>query len=334
MPKIQKPLLAGNFDPKKARFPYIATPKIDGIRFLMVNGVAVSRTFKPIRNKHIQSLLAEYLPDGIDGELTSGDTFQSSTSAVMTIDSICNFKVWIFDYVDPIIDEVPPFEERIRNISFLNLPFEYEVLKGILVHNMEELESYETQCLQENYEGIMLRDPNGTYKFGRSTVNDNILLKLKRFEDAEAVIIDIEEKMSNQNAAELDNFGNIKRSASLEGMVGANTAGTLIVRNAEGQVFGIGSGLDDAMRAEIWAHKEQYIGKLVKYKFFPHGVKDLPRHPVVLGIRDPDDTWQNPISALWWPGVSQKTMQQVNWFNVFIDLYIIYVGFTYRPPSK
>lgn len=131
--------------------------------------------------------------------------------------------------------------------------------------------------------------PYGTYKFGRSTVNDGILLKLKRFEDAEAILIDIEEKMSNQNAAELDNFGNIKRSASLEGMVGANTAGTLIVRNDEGQVFGIGSGLDDAMRAELWRNKDQYIGKLVKYKYFPHGVKELPRHPVYLGIRDPDD---------------------------------------------
>ena len=290
MPQIQKPLLAGNFDPKKAKFPYIATPKIDGIRFLMVNGVAVSRTFKPIRNKHIQSLLAEYLPDGIDGELTSGDTFQSSTSAVMTIDSICNFKVWIFDYVDPSTETIEPFYIRMLSMPTIDSAMNHEVLSGITVHNMEELESYETQCLQQNYEGVMLRDPNGTYKFGRSTVNDNILLKLKRFEDAEAVIIDIEEKMSNQNAAELDNFGNIKRSASLEGMVGANTAGTLIVRNADGQVFGIGSGFTDQLRDEIWTHKEQYIGKLVKYKYFPHGVKELPRHPVFLGVRDPDDT--------------------------------------------
>lgn len=290
MSQIQKPLLAGNFDPNKAKFPYIATPKIDGIRFLMVNGVAVSRTFKPIRNRFIQSLLGKYLPDGIDGELTSGDTFQSSTSAVMTIDSICNFKVWIFDYVDPSTEAIEPFYTRMSSMPNIDSALNHEVLKGITVNNMEELESYETQCLQQNYEGVMLRDPYGTYKFGRSTVNDNILLKLKRFEDAEAVIIDIEEKMSNQNAAELDNFGNIKRSASLEGMVGANTAGTLIVRNSEGQVFGIGSGLDDAMRAEIWAHKEQYIGKLVKYKFFPHGVKELPRHPVFLGFRDPDDT--------------------------------------------
>jgi DNA ligase-1 len=93
MTKIQKPLLAGKFDQSKAKFPYIATPKIDGIRFLMVDGVAVSRTFKPIRNNHIQNLLQTHLPDGIDGELTSGETFQSSTSAVMSIEGTPDFKV-------------------------------------------------------------------------------------------------------------------------------------------------------------------------------------------------------------------------------------------------
>lgn len=289
MPKIQKPLLAGNFDPTKAKFPYIASPKIDGIRFLMIDGVAVSRTFKPIRNKHIQSLLSQYLPDGVDGELTSGDTFQSSTSAVMTIEGEPEFKVWAFDYVDP-DKEILPFYLRILNIPLNTLPFDYELLSGTTIHSLKELERYEYICLHNGYEGVMLRDPNGTYKFGRSTVNDNILLKVKRFEDDEAELIAIEEKMSNQNVAEKDAFGYVKRSASLDGMVPMNTAGTLIVRNKDGLEFGIGSGLDDKTREELWNNKEKYIGKLVKYKYFPQGVKELPRHPVFLGFRDEEDT--------------------------------------------
>jgi len=289
MPKIQKPLLAGNFDPTKAKFPYIASPKIDGIRFLMIDGVAVSRTFKPIRNKHIQSLLSQYLPDGVDGELTSGDTFQSSTSAVMTIEGEPEFKVWVFDYVNP-DEEILPFYLRILNIPLNTLPFDYELLSGTTIHSPKELERYEYICLHNGYEGVMLRDPNGTYKFGRSTVNDNILLKVKRFEDDEAELIAIEEKMSNQNVAEKDAFGHVKRSASLEGMVPMNTTGTLIVRNKDGLEFGIGSGLDDKTREEIWNNKEKYIGKLVKYKYFPQGVKELPRHPVFLGFRDVEDT--------------------------------------------
>ena len=135
----------------------------------------------------------------------------------------------------------------------------------------------------------MLRDPMGTYKFGRSTVRDNILLKVKRFLDDEAVVIDIEEKMHNENEAQKDAFGRTKRSSSILGLVGANTTGTLIVENKEGQVFGIGSGLNDLMRDEIWNNKEKYLGCLVKYKYFPQGVKELPRHPVFLGFRDEDD---------------------------------------------
>jgi DNA ligase-1 len=290
MTKIQKPLLAGKFDPNKAKFPYIATPKIDGIRFLMVDGVAVSRTFKPIRNNHIQNLLQTHLPDGIDGELTSGETFQSSTSAVMSIEGTPDFKVWVFDYLDPNSEDILPFYLRILNMPKLDAPFDYEVLNGITVKSLDEIANYEKICLEVGYEGVMLRDPMGTYKFGRSTVNDNILLKVKQFLDDEAELIEIQEKMSNQNPEEKDAFGHVKRSASLEGMVATGVAGTLIVKNKEGQVFGVGSGLNDELREEIWNNKEKYIGKLVKYKYFPQGVKELPRHPVFLGFRDPEDT--------------------------------------------
>lgn len=295
--KIKKPLLAAKFEPAKAKFPYIVTPKIDGIRFLMVDSVAVSRTFKPIRNKHIQDLLSQYLPDGIDGELTSGDTFQSSTSAIMSIEGSPDFKVWIFDYVDPEKEEIGTYRDRMNelfdiedNLCRHECPFEYKFLSGgHIVKTLEEIERLETIYLSEGYEGVMLRDPMGTYKFGRSTVNENILLKVKQFVDDEAVLLDIQEKMHNENPAETDAFGHTKRSLSLDGLVGANTTGNLIVKNKEGQVFSIGSGLNDFLREELWNNKENYIGKFVKYKYFPQGVKELPRHPVFLGFRDFDD---------------------------------------------
>ncbi|AEC53140.1 DNA ligase-product DNA complex - adenylate [Synechococcus phage S-CRM01] len=286
-------MLAGNFDPKKAKFPYCATPKIDGIRFLMVNGRALSRTFKPIRNEYIQKLLSKHLPDGIDGELTCGDTFQSSTSAIMRIAGEPDFKAWIFDYVDPDSTSILPFIERFDQISDIiyngPIPFKHQVLGQSILYNIDDLNRYEEACLNEGYEGVMLRDPYGTYKFGRSSTNEGILLKVKRFEDAEATVIRIDEKMSNQNIAEKDNFGRTKRSSCLDGMVPMETTGALFVRNSDGLEFSIGSGLNDEMRDEIWKNKSSYIGKLVKYKYFPQGVKDLPRHPVFLGFRDPDD---------------------------------------------
>jgi DNA ligase-1 len=255
----------------------------------MVNGVAVSRTFKPIRNNYIQRVLSENLTDGVDGEITVGDTFQSSSSGVMSIEGEPDFKVWLFDYVDPYQEDILPYYLRILNFPTFPNTSQYNLLTGVTVNNQEELDSYEIICLEGGYEGVMLRDPFGTYKFGRSTVRDNILLKVKRFLDDEAVLIAIEEKMHNENEAQKDAFGRTKRSSSIAGLVGANTAGTLIVENKEGQVFGVGSGLNDLMRDEIWNNKEKYLGRLIKYKYFPQGVKDLPRHPVFLGFRDSDD---------------------------------------------
>lgn len=289
MPQIKKPMLAGNYDESKAKFPYLASPKIDGIRFLMVNGVAVSRTFKPIRNEYIQRILSETLSDGFDGELTVGDTFQSSTSGIMSIEGEPDFKVWLFDYVDPNQEDILPYYLRILNFPTFPNNEQYTLLSGTNINNQEELDTFERICLEEGCEGVMLRDPFGTYKFGRSTVNENILLKVKRFLDDEAVLIDIEEKMHNENEAQKDAFGRTKRSSSIAGLVGANTAGTLIVRNKEDLVFGIGSGLNDLMRDKIWNNRDKYLGKLVKYKYFPQGVKELPRHPVFLGFRDGDD---------------------------------------------
>lgn len=289
MPKIQKPLLSATFDQAKARFPYIATPKIDGIRFLMVDGVAVSRTFKPIRNKHIQALLGAHLPDGIDGELTAGDTFQDCSSGIMSIDGEPDFEVWVFDYVRPERAEILPYQQRLAELPSLDVPFQLEVLTGQFVQDAAALNAYEARCLEQGFEGVMVRDPNGTYKFGRATAKENIIAKVKRFEDAEAVLVSIEEKLSNQNVAEQDAFGHTKRSTCAAGMVPTGVAGTLAVRDAEGREFGVGSGLNDKLREEIWSNQEQYIGKLVKYKYFPQGIKELPRHPVFLGFRDPDD---------------------------------------------
>jgi DNA ligase-1 len=115
------------------------------------------------------------------------------------------------------------------------------------------------------------------------------LLKVKDFFDAEATVVGFAEKMTNNNPQQLDNFGHKKRSTSKQGLVGAQTLGSLIVQDTLGREFKIGSGLDDAMRKEIWNNQPNYLGSLVKYKYMAHGVKSLPRHPIFLGFRDPLD---------------------------------------------
>ena len=287
--KIQKPLLAGKFDPDKAQFPYAGTPKIDGIRFLMVEGQAVTRSFKPIRNEHLQELLSSNLPDGIDGELTAGSTFQDCGS-IMRIKGEPQVKVWIFDYLKT-DTELKPYMKRmdeLRNFESFNLP-SFEILYPTTVSNQQEVDELMIQNLKDGYEGLMLRDPNGVYKFGRSTVKENILLKVKDFMDDEAEIISFREKMINTNEATKDNFGRSKRSSFNEGLIPADTLGGFILKTSEGVEFSCGSGLNDALRQEIWDNRTKYLGKLVKYKYMATGIKNLPRHPVFMGFRDESD---------------------------------------------
>lgn len=287
--KIQKPLLAGKFNSEKAKFPYAATPKIDGIRFLMVGGAALTRSFKPIRNEYLQKILSSNLPEGIDGELTSGSTFQECSS-IMRIKGEPDFKVWIFDFVNP-KGELKPYKERmdeLRKFENFNIP-SYEILFPKIVSNQEQIDQLMINNLNAGYEGLMLRDPNGIYKFGRSSVKENILLKVKEFMDDEAEIISFREKMINTNEGLKDNFGRTKRSSCQDGLKPSGTLGGLILRNSEGLEFSCGSGLNDALRDEIWKNKSKYLGKLVKYKFMSKGIKDLPRHPVFMGFRDETD---------------------------------------------
>ena len=297
--QIDKPLLAAKYDPKKAQFPYAATPKIDGIRFLMVNGQAVSRSYKPIRNEYIQDLLSSNLPNGIDGELTCGDNFQESTSAIMRIKGEPNVRVWIFDYVNP-DGEMKGYTDRMTELMDLqgvsrfktykpfNIP-NYQILYPKTVNNQEEVDQLMTLNLEAGFEGLILRDPNGLYKFGRATVKENILLKVKDFEDAEAEVIGFKEKFTNTNTQTKDAFGRAERSTAKDGLVPADTLGGFLLRMSDGREFTCGSGLNDELRHEIWNNQESYLGKLVKYKFMTTGIKDLPRHPVFLGFRDSSD---------------------------------------------
>lgn len=298
MPPIKKPMLAGVFDEAKAVFPYLVTPKIDGIRFIMVGGAALSRTFKPIRNKHVQDMLSTHLPDGVDGELTCGDTFQSSTSSIMSASGKPDFTAWLFDYVPADGEVIPPYEKRMQLLdkwrAGVQLPFSCTLLtKGVRVNSVEEVRSVAGELVDQGYEGAMLRSPAGTYKFGRATQRENTLLKVKGFQDAEATVIGFQEKMSNENKQERDAFGRSKRSHCKDGLVACNTLGALCVQSyplSKGYgTFKIGSGFNDEQRAAIWANKSAYLGKIVKYKFFDVSVKDKPRHPIFLGWRDPDD---------------------------------------------
>jgi DNA ligase-1 len=135
----------------------------------------------------------------------------------------------------------------------------------------------------------MVRTPDSPYKCGRSTEREGWLLKIKRFEDAEAVVLDSYEGLTNQNAAEKDAFGRTKRSTAQAGMVGRGELGGFIVRALEtGVEFRLGynhvlGGID---RETLWRERGSLVGKLVKFAHQPSGAKEAPRFPKFIGFRE------------------------------------------------
>lgn len=290
---IKRPLLAATLeDLTTVKFPVLATPKLDGIRVLKVDGKAVTRKFKSIPNTYIRELLEKHLPDGVDGEIMTPGTFNDIQSKVMSFEGQPEFTFYAFDYVkdsltkpykDRMLDMVNALEPVVKDST---LPFSINLLTPVLVRTMNELLELESQCLEHGFEGVMIRQPEGKYKCGRSTPKEQILIKLKRFLDAEAQVVGFEEKMHNDNAQEKDEFGLSKRSSKKDGLVPANTLGALIVEDLKtGVKFGIGSGFNDELKQEIWDHRKKYKNKIVKYKYQSVGAKDAPRFPVFLGFR-------------------------------------------------
>ncbi len=289
MNAIKKPMLAGKCEqPEALSFPVLATPKLDGIRCLKIEGRALTRSFKPISNKFAREWIEANLPDGLDGELMlRGGTFNATTSAIGRESGEPDFVFHVFDYVCEGIDV--PYACRVRELERLPQWDRVEKVLPVEIKNVEELAAYEEECLAAGYEGVMVRDPAGPYKCGRSTEREGWLLKIKRFADAEAEVLEPYEGMSNQNEAERDAFGRTKRSLSKAGMVGRGELGGFIVRALDtGVEFRLGynhvlGGID---RVSLWRKKETLIGRLVKFRHQPSGAKEAPRFPKFLGFRE------------------------------------------------
>ena len=293
-----KPMLAETVkDTSKLSYPVIASPKLDGIRCLIKDGVALSRSLKPIPNKSVQEWanLHRDALQGFDGELIVGDhgpsVFNRTTRGVMSEDGDPAFVFWCFDRWD---QANLPYRERMHKVREVYIgtrcPGRFKLIPSKLCNNPAELLEFEEDCLDRGFEGAMVRKPDAPYKYGRSTLKEGYLLKVKRFTDAEAKIIGFEERMHNENEATKDALGHTERSTHKAGMKPAGDLGAFIVRDLRTEMsFNIGTGFTAEQRKTYWSTRNKLMNKIVKYKHFEQGAVDLPRFPVFIGFRDPED---------------------------------------------
>lgn len=286
-----KPMLAVQADLPQLQYPVLASPKLDGIRCIIRDGVVLSRSLKPIRNNYVQQLFGVPALEGYDGELIVGSPtdeqcYLNTNSGVMSADGEPDVRLFAFDHIG---EPDRPFDKRYARLAGHGHP-KVELVPQHAVSSLDTLLEIETQYLEQGYEGLMLRHPHGTYKFGRSTLKEGILLKLKRMSTDEAEIVGFEELLHNANEAKKDALGRTERSAARDGLVPAGTLGALIVRDLITQMtFSIGTGFTAAQRDEMWRSRDNLSGLVVSYNHFPIGAKDKPRFPSFKGFRDTID---------------------------------------------
>lgn len=275
-------------------FPKLASPKIDGFRCTVSDEARTSR-FKRFPNKHVHKKLRGLLPPGIllDGEIVVGKrrgkgVLGRTSSGVTSEDGKPDWRFWVFDAPRLAVR----FEDRLRlaklQVKQLAHP-QVKFVKHEWIETLEELQAYIEACLEAGFEGVMLRDPEGPYKEGKSTLRQQWLLKIKPFEDREGRVIGYFEEMENTNEAVKDATGKSKRSSAKAGKVPKGCLGGLILEDVETKVeVRVGGGFTRKQRVDLWAIREQ-LGKgqyeYVTYKKQLVGEKDKPRHPVFKAFR-------------------------------------------------
>jgi DNA ligase 1 len=296
---VDKPMKASDYEEAELHFPYLASAKLDGYRAFSSGGSIRTSSGTPITNVHTRTLFSGELFTGLDGELIVGDpwdraAFHNTSGPVRRATGMPDIHWHIFDdRTNPDL----PFRDRInaakRRVDALRAVgcFSIDFVEHYFVATSDEMSKFESAALAKGYEGIMLRDPDGRYKFGRSTVKENLLLKVKRYVSEEATIIDLEEQVENTNASGVDAFGHAKKSTSKATQIGTGMVGAFVVRSDKWPTeFRISaSSLSHDNRRKAWDQRGEYIGELARFKYFPHGVVDVPRHGVFEAIRDRAD---------------------------------------------
>jgi DNA ligase-1 len=280
-----KPMLAATIkNIKTVKYPCYVSPKLDGIRGVVINGALKSRTLKPVPNLFTSDRFSKGAYNGLDGELilgdpTAPDVYRSTQKATSSIGGTPDVKFFVFD----IWSAKGGYEERRPELIIRTQRHDPNIilLPQHLIRNEDELLKYEQDTIDIGYEGVIGRSIDGGYKHGRSSVKQGWLWKLKRFLDSEAEILELLEEMENTNEKQTNELGRSKRSSHKAGKVGKGCTGALRVRDlTSGVEFKVGSGISEADAPRL------SVGQVIKYKYFPVGIKDKPRHPVFLGLRD------------------------------------------------
>jgi ATP-dependent DNA ligase len=180
-----------------------------------------------------------------------------------------------------------PFMERHAQMQELNkllkpdFPW-LQIVEHKLIYNLADFLAYEDVIVKLGLEGIMGRDPNAPYKFGRATMREQILMALKRFVDDDALVLEYLEEVENTNVATINALGHTERSGHQANLIPKGSMGSMLCASAKfDDLFNVGGGrgITAALRQEVWDHPERFQWRVMKYVYQDIGIRTRPRLP-------------------------------------------------------
>lgn len=299
---MNKPHLACDADLDKLKFPVMGFAKLDGVRGLHIIGSMTGRSLKPHDNKWVTSKYSIPICEGFDGEFTFGDVrgdslCRDTTSVMSRINGEPDVAWNLFDWLSPSVIDLPYKERYDDLVTFYDanmgsmLSLNIFVIGYEMLYTVEEVVAFYERCLDEGYEGAILRDPAGLHKNGRATVRANAYLRMKPQSDKEALVLALAEAMENRNEAKVNELGRTERSSHKENLVGKGMIGMLVCKDlVTGMEIDVGAGkMTHEERTYYFNNPGEIVGKYIKYRSMDSGVKDKPRFPRYMSLRAESD---------------------------------------------
>ncbi len=300
--KLKSPLLAPNDVPDidTLVYPLLVSTKMDGIRCLVINGDLYSRSGKLIPNRNLRPLLrgiftlAEERGYVFDGELWHPSLpFCDITSVVMSHDKPVpeGLGLFIFDVLTEMeweLGRTKPFEERLKR-DWMSSGANAQFVGHTAVWSSTTLKSHYDATLLMGHEGLILRNPHAKYKWGRATLKQNIIYKMKAFDFIDCTVLGCYplEVMADGAERDYDAFGRAKPVNRMGDRVEVEALGGFTVQDELGRKFNVGSGFTMEMRRKLWSERGNMAGRWLRVKATAFGKKDLPRQGVFDSFRDP-----------------------------------------------
>ena len=277
--EIFLPMLATSFDKRldKVTYPVDVQPKLDGCRCMAFwEGDSVKLMTRGGKywecSEHIAKELETVLPKGwvLDGELyVHGATFQEITKLVKKLrQESVTVQYHVYDVPRADYDEKFMGWENRKNAveEFKTMANSCKSVVTVESHYAvceQTVYRLQSEFLEEGYEGAIVREMDGEYRFG---YRSNKLLKVKNFTDEEYEIVDFTTGVGK-----------------FEGSI------VWICITEYGHEFKVVPQGTMEERQEAYETASNHIGEMLKVKFFELTDDGIPRFPVGLGIRLTED---------------------------------------------